>query len=130
MITLDSSQGSITLPNECIWFDEFEWTNIKAKSFYSITGDLIVEPAFTSKGRPITLGGDNAIMQRSDLLELIEWTNVLNLTMVLTLHDGRSFNVIFRYWDVPVVQGTMPKQGYSAPEDEYYYILTLKLVGI
>jgi len=130
MIQLSSEQGTIDLPAESIWLDEFEWTNVKARSFYSISGDFIVEPAYTNKGRPITLGGNNAIIQRSDLLDLIEWANILNLEMVLSLHDGRTFNVIFRYWDVPVIEGTMPKLGYADPQDTYYYTLTLKLAQI
>jgi hypothetical protein len=134
MIKLVSSLGTIELPNECIWVDEFEWTGVKAKSFYSISGDFIAEPVYTGKGRPITFGGDNAVIERADLLELLDWTNHLDLTMVLTLHDNRTFDVIFRYWEPPVVEGVMPKIGYANPYvatgRNYYYILSLKLVQV
>ncbi len=130
MITLDTSEGVLTLPHECIWLDEFEWNKVKARNFYSITGDMIVEKSYVEVGRPITLGGDNAIIKRSDLLTLMEYTDIESISMTLTLHDSRVFNVMFRYWDQPVVEGNAPIQGYSVPDEDHYYILTLKLVTL
>jgi len=130
MITLDSDKGSLVLPKESLWLDEFEWNEVKGRNFFSLTGDMVVEKSFTSKGRPITLGGDNALIQRSDLLTLLEWANTIDITMTLTLHDDRSFNVGFRYWDKPVVKGSMPKKAYADPKPDYYYTLTLKLVAV
>lgn len=132
MITLYSNYYSVnlTLPKESVWIDEFTWTATKSRSYYSINGDLIIEPSFTTKGRPITLSGSNAVFKRSDLEILYSWTNIPNHSLVLTLHDGRNFYTMFRLWDSPVIEPKTPFEGYASPEDGYYYQMTIKLVTI
>ena len=132
MITLYSNHHSInlTLPKESVWIDEFDWTAAKSRSFYSINGDLIIEPSFTAKGRPITLSGSNAVFKRNDLETLYSWVNVPNHSLVLTLHDGRNFDTMFRLWDSPVIEAKTPFGGYAKPEDNHYYELTIKLVTV
>ncbi len=132
MITLYSANydETIELPKECIWTDEFEWSNVKSQMFYSIMGDLIIQPALTTKGRPVTLEGQNAVIKRKNLNILLNWTNMINHILLLTLHDGRSFNVIFKTWEPPVINATSPTGGYANPHDNLYYTLTIKLAII
>ena len=98
MITLYSEINTQTmeLPKELIWKDEFEWNNVIVQNQYSINGDLVIESFNRSKGRPITLSNENAVIQRQNLIELYNWTNTMNHAMVLTLHDNRIFDVFFR----------------------------------
>ena len=129
MISLYSidEDNTIELPKELVWTDEFNWTAVKANKYFSITGDLIIENYHTTKGRLITLSGENAVLQRINLLTLFEWTNIINHHLVLTLHDDRSFNVMFRAWDYPIIEVSNPVNGYAKPQDDNYYKLTLKL---
>ena len=131
MITLYSINRSETLilPNELIWVDEIQWSNVKANLQYSIEGDMIIEYSQTSKGRPITLQGDNALIKREDVLTLYNWVNEINHIMELTLHDNRKFDVVFRYWEEPL-EAKVPFEGYSKPEDGNYYTLTLRMLQI
>lgn len=132
MITLRPAAGDeydeLTLPSELIWEDEFIWNNVKSASFYSITGDFIIQNNVAEAGRPITLSGENAVIKRNNLRILQGWANTLGHKMVLTLHD-RTFDVIFRHWDGAIDQST-PFSGYSNPTDDNYYLLTVRLVTI
>lgn len=133
MITLFSNSHTITitLPDSCEWVDEFNWSSIKSRSFYSIAGDFLVEPFSSTKGRPITLGGNNALIKRVDLLSLVEWSNLMNHTMVLKMHNDQEFDVIFRHWDTPVVEGkALINENYTVPSNDSPYLLTLRLVTV
>ncbi len=132
MITLYSNDltETINLPKELIWTDEFDWGNIVTQHQYSINGDLVIESFTRGKGRPITLSGDNAVLKRQDILNLYSWTNIPNHAMVLTLHDNRDFDVLFRHWEAPVLVANTPFGGYADPQDEFYYSLEIKLVHV
>ncbi len=131
MITLYSTllSENIVLPYELIWEDEFTWVNRKAQMHYSIEGDLLIEPSFAKKGRPLTLQGSNALTDRQTILKLYTWANLENHEMILTLHDARAFTVLFRYWDTPI-ETSLPFEGYAKPDDNSKYLLILRLVEI
>ncbi len=131
MIFLYSSilDTTITLPKELIWKDEFTWTNVKSRIFYSIEGDAVIEYSNASRGKPITLEGQNAVIKRETIAQLYNWANIPNHEMVLTLHDLRNFDVLFRYWDTAFEVFT-PFEGYSKPNNDSKYTLTLRLVEI
>ena len=121
MIVLDT----VTLPEEMHWMDEFEWSDVKASTKLTLHGKMIVENSTVlgSKGRPITLGGDSAWIKREDLLYLMEWAQVPNKQMGLTINDGRVFIVGFRLWEPPVIV-TEPLTGTNHPDAETLYKLT------
>lgn len=128
MIALDT----LTLPDELLWRDEFEWSDVAAVEKRTIGGKLIIQEgrAVESTGRPITLGGDSAWISRSDLATLKGWADELDKSMTLVLHDSREFTVKFRHSEKPVLQAESVA-GYADPEDADQYALTgLKLVVV
>ena len=126
-ITLDT----LTLPEELIWQDEFDWDGIQASTKRTVQGKLIVsqQTAPSAAGRPITLTTDNAWIQRSDLEILQAWAQDMTKTMLLIMHNGVNYNVRFRHWEKPVLSGS-PLIDIADHSADTWYILQLKLVVI
>lgn len=96
--------GAITLPDDLQWVDEFDWLPVSQQVEVSTGGSLIVEEFGQAKGRPITLEGRMegnvgfAMIRRDVLLALQALAATPRTTaLLLTLDDGRTFNVLFRH---------------------------------
>ena len=126
-ITLDT----LTLPDELIWQDEFNWDTIQSSVKRTVQGKLIVaqQTAPSDAGRPITLTTDNAWIQRSDLETLHAWAKDMTKTMTLIMHDGVNYPVRFRHWEKPVLSG-MPLIEIADHDADTWYNLQLKLAVI
>jgi len=98
MTTLVTSSGTITLPDDMLWPDEFKWTPVTQQWDVSLGGSQIIEISTQSFGRPITLKGDPdgpwLSATEMDALRAAEITQG-DTPMTLTLPDGRTFSVIF-----------------------------------
>ncbi len=126
-ITLDG----ISLPGDFVWEDEFQWRSVALESNYSLTGAMIHQTGVKLSGRPITLSASNEFLgpiwiTRSVVDALYGKTALVNHTMVLTLSDGRSFNVMFaeKGIEAKAVYHIAPHQN----NDPYYitiYLLTV-----
>lgn len=125
MILLDD----LELPDELIWVDEFDWSDVKATTKRTIQGKFIIQEISTisQAGRSLTLTSDYSWIERSDLLKLQEWSNEVGKEMAITMHDGRVFICRFRHWDVPVLSSEMVITT-AFPEAGTYYRLNIKLV--
>jgi len=125
MITLDT----LELPDELIWIDEFEWSDVKANTKRTIQGKFIVQELalISQSGRNVTLTSDDSWIERSDLLTLQDWSNTLGKEMTLTMNDGRVFFCRFRHWDTPVLASDMIRPT-AFPEAGTNYRLNIKLV--
>ena len=124
MITL----GTIQLPEELRWVDEFTWTRQSSQVDFTIAGKAIIYSSayLNDATRPITLKADDAWIDRTTLESLFQLAkNELN-SYTLTLNDGRSFVVVFRFWEKPVIE-VSPVQDTAFPNSDTYYKLTLKL---
>jgi len=126
-ITLDT----LTLPDELLWIDEFDWSDVKSNNLYTLQGRLVVEESLilASKGRPITLSSTNAWLDRSDLKILFGWAQEIDKTMTLTMHDEEVFSVGFRHWDEPVL-GIQNITQTPFRTDDVLYTLSLKLAVV
>lgn len=120
---------SLTLPEDLIWIDEFDWSPVEQSQSYSITGALIIQSGTKQAGRLITLSGDNssALISRADL-KLLQIKSNSNSTMVLTLNDARTFNVIFDHKKNPIE--AKPWIDYSTPIDADFYTLKINLLAV
>ena len=122
MITLDALQ----LPDNLRWVDEFAWQPLAMNRGYTLGGKLVLETARMLKGRPITLADENAWISRSDLETLYSMAGA-GAVHTLTLHDGRSFQVMWRYDDAPVIEAE-PIVPYASPDSgDQYALLAIKL---
>ena len=52
--------GSVSLPADMTWIDEFNWPTVIRAREYALTGALIVDSGQRLAGRPITLQGDSS----------------------------------------------------------------------
>jgi hypothetical protein len=120
---------SLTLPEDLIWIDEFDWSPVEQSQSYSITGALIIQSSTKQAGRLITLAGDNSsgLISRANL-KLLQIKSNNNSTMVLTLNDARTFNVIFNHTKNPIE--AKPWIDYSTPDDADFYTLKINLLAV
>ena len=120
--------GSITLPGDLHWVDEFAWGPVERSATRSLTGALIVEESTRILGRPITLEAKSeevgfVWLPRSTVTELYNLAAISGWTGTLTLADARSFTVAFR--DEGISAAPVQHRAPSADSDPY--TLTLKL---
>ena len=124
-ITLDA----ITLPEDLIWVDEFDWSPIAQGSKRSITGALILNSGVKLKGRKITLvGEENWVDCLRSLVKTLHTKLGDDAQMILTLHDARSFNVRFDHQSKPI--NAQPVIDYNNPDDSDNYSLTLRFFTV
>lgn len=122
--------GNIRLPRGMRWVDEFsDWAKVARETEYGITGALIVDVGVRQAGRPITLAAreDQGFIRRDVLLQLHALTEAHpDAVHVLTLADGRTFNVIFADGDASVT--ATPVGLWEVPADHHPYVATLRLL--
>ena len=119
----------ITLPDDLLWINEFDWNPVAQSTKRSLTGALLVQEGQLIHGRPIVLSGngDAGWVSRLTVQNLYALSKAANKTMTLTLPDSRQFTVIFdRSNRAPVeAQQVMP---FAYPDDDNQYLLTLRLL--
>lgn len=89
--------GTVTLPDDLIWSDEYAWSPVSQAVDITLGGALMIQEAAQLKGRPITLVGadDRAWLTSAQIEDLRLLANTANATHSLTLPDARTFNVRF-----------------------------------
>ena len=97
MTTLTDGTTTVTLPDSMQWVDEFDFSPVTQDIQRTIGGGFIVQEGALSYGQPVTLqGGENVWTTREVIKQIQTLASVPNKALVLTLADGRTFNVIFR----------------------------------
>lgn len=96
--------GTIVLPPDMQWADEFNWIARGATAKVTLTGSEIVQSGSLQAGRPITLQGgtDFAWLDYATVEALRTLATEGGTTYTLTFADGRTFAVRFRAEDTPV----------------------------
>lgn len=127
MTTLAYGAVTITLPDDLLWVDEYNWSAVEQVKEYSVTGALIVESAARLAGRPITLmGGENhGWVTRSVLDALLTASNIPGQQFTLTLR-GVAHTVIF---DEGRIEAE-PVFDVSDPEAGDFYVVTLNFAKV
>jgi len=126
-MTLDD----ITLPDDLLWINEFDWNPVAQTTERSLSGALLVQEGQLSHGRSIVLSGNGEAgwVARKTVLELQDLIAAPDKAMTLTLPDLRQLNVIFdRSYGSPVAASPVLKEAY--PTDNSYYYLSLKLITV
>lgn len=134
LLTNLTTNEQLTLPDDLIWQDEYNWAPTVSSVSYTITGAMIVQSAAKQAGRYISLVGpaDMAWVTRATVETLYDWASItLSDTdgrYELTLSDSRQFTVAFRHDDTPVE--AEPVLGIAAKSDQDFYRLTLRLLEL
>ncbi|WP_422137693.1 hypothetical protein [Endozoicomonas sp. ALC020] len=126
-MTLDT----ITLPDDLLWINEFDWNPVEQSQDRSLTGGLLVQEQSKQSGRPIELSGglDAGWVDRSTVVELQSLSELANKSMLLKLPDGRQFTVIFdRTNGSPIEARQVLPSAY--PDDHHFYQLSLRLLVV
>ncbi len=121
--TLDA----VALPEELVWRDEFKWTPVKQSIEYTLPGAQIIDSGVKLAGRPISLNDENAWVDYMTLNALYAKLQA-DSEMVLTLIDGRVFNVRFDHQNTPLT--ATPVIDYNHPDNNDFYRLSLKFITV
>jgi hypothetical protein len=126
--------GTVALPPDLQWLDEFSWVALGMTVKTSLTGAEIVQSGAVQAARPITLQGGNdfAWLDYATVEALRTLASAPAATYTLTLADGRTFTVRFRCEDspveaVPVLHRGTPDTG-KRDALQYVPIIRLKTV--
>ncbi len=121
----------VTLPDDLLWTNEFDWNPVEQHIDRSLNGALLIQEQLQLYGRAITLSGGQEAgwVKRSTVASLLALNLVPNRVMALILPDGRQFSVIFdRKNGSPIqAQQILP---FAYPDDHYQYSLTLHLLTV
>lgn len=120
--------GGVTLDNDLIWTDEFQFTSTAGTANRTIDGHMIVQVATTTGGQPMTLtgGADFGWQKRSTVLALQVLADWPEDTIEVTLPDGRVFQTQLRVEEQPCIAFT-PVTTASAPGADFWYYGTVNL---
>ncbi len=122
---------TITLPDDLLWVNEFDWNPVHQSQKRSLTGALMIQEQNKQHGRSIELSGGQEAgwVSRSTVISLLTLSETPNKVMTLTLPDLRQFSVIFdRSSGSPVeAQQILP---FAFPDNHYQYSLTLRLLTV
>ena len=124
--------GTIALPADMHWEDEFSWSPTSMKADRSITGSFIVQVGTKVGGRRITLraGDDTAWVTREVLDRLKSLQRDLSAPVfTLVMADGRGYNVAFDETSGPAITAVAKQPG-KAPEATDYFVVTLTFMEI
>lgn len=123
--------GAIQIPRGMVWSDEFAWSGYERASERSTTGALLLDAGLKKKGRPITLQGqqDAGWINRQLLEQIVALADAAAFdTHVLTLADGRVFNVKFAPVDLPVSGEPLARP--ELPVADYPYVAIVRLITV
>ena len=122
---------TITLPDDLLWINEFEWNSVDQTTERSLTGALLVQEGQLTHGRPIVLSGNGEAGWVSWLTvkNLFALSKAANKTMTLTLPDSRQFPVIFDRSNGAPVEA-LQVLPFAYPEDSDQNLLTLRLLTV
>lgn len=114
-----------------IWVDEFDWTGIVSEVSAAVNGNLVVQEAAVTSGRPVTLKGgvDYGWLTRSDLLALQALAGVPEATYTLT-YGGTEHTVRWRHEEGQVIEATPVIDYEAADHGDDYHQITLKLITV
>jgi hypothetical protein len=123
--------GTLPLPPDLHWSDEFNWLPVGASSKTSVAGSKIVQTGRLLAARPITLeGGDDfAWISYAEVEALRDMAGEPDTFRNLVLPDGRTFTVRFRLEEVAVEAEPVLHRGTPSltKRDALQFIPTIRL---
>jgi hypothetical protein len=123
-----STLGSVTIPDDLIWSDEFSWSPVSQSQELTLGGALVLQESLQLKGRPITLKGseDRAWMDKADVEALFALAATPGQTHTLTLPGPRAFTVAFNRKDGQPIRARQLMVG----DDDVWVVEEIKLIEV
>lgn len=121
--------GSILLPPDMQWKDEFTWVRSSVSNAIGLTGKLLQQRrVLRNGGRPITLvsAPDAALLNRAQLTALHALCET-GAAFTLVFADGRSYTVRFDDTDNKPIEAE-PIQPGKVPHTKDLYVTTLRFM--
>ncbi len=121
---------TMTLPDNLLWVNEFDWTPVAQSTDRSLTGSLIVSESLMTYGRSIVLGdGENSWLTLADMNTLFALSEIPKKKMLLTLPGGRAFTVIFDQSEGAPIEArqVLPL---TNPDDSDFYAVVIRLLTV
>ena len=122
--------GTIELPDDLLWIDEFDWNPVAQEIDRTLTGGLIIQEQSKLYGRPVTLSGENnsGWVTRATVNQVVTLSESANSTLSLTLPDSRVLSVIFDRANGSIM--AQPLFYSSNPALDDYYSITIRLLTV
>lgn len=124
------SLGGIQLPEETIWVDRFNSTQVSQTRKRSLAGRQIITALQLIAGRPITLQSGEAFgwMTKTTLDQISTLADQVGATYTL-IFGVETFTVAFRHDDPPAFEfvSFVPRTTHESTD---YFVGTIKLVTV
>lgn len=135
-LTNVSTGVELSLPNDLLWENEFDWSPVLTDQEYSTTGTLFIDQWVKQTGRPISLRAgedDMGWVKRPVAQTLVEWAATAGAVFKLKFEyptDTREFDVIFDSTNggQPVSATPVKKFPGHSPNDEFR--IAIKLIEV
>ena len=119
--------GSITIPDNTVWLDRYDWTGVHKAVTRTIGGGLVIQTTDKTGGRPVTLDlGWVAKSTLDDLAALRDDSETESFTV--TLPDATTITCAFAPVEVPI--RAEPLQSYTTHQDPDYFQVVVQLVEV
>lgn len=118
----------ITLPDDVIWPDEFQYNQVEQTRERSLTGGLLIQEGVKQYGRPITLEG---WLDRTTLDQVYAREALTSPGFEIALPDGRTHTVVFdRSRGLAVEAEPVTPYTKASNTPDWKYRVTLRLVTV
>lgn len=122
--------GALALREGMLWVEEFAYTGIVQSIKPTLGGTPVLFTATESGPLVLTLRSeaDQGWQTYAQVKTLLAMAKVVDGVYLLTM-GGRSYSVMFRHYDPPVIEAEpiIPRTAY---QDTDYFTVTLKLISI
>lgn len=127
--TLVNGATTLTLSDDLLWTDEFDWAAVEQSQQYGLTGALILDSAAKVSGRTIRLeaGDDYGWMARSTLSTLRTWAGLAGQQFTLN-YRSVAHTVVFDHAAGAI--DASPVLGCPDPIDADYYVVSLRFLKV
>jgi len=119
----------LILPDDLVWIDEFEYSDIAQSQKRTLNGALIINESAKVKGRSITIDSVGAVwVTRSKIQALKDMNDTLNGIFTLTFHE-RSYLVKFNKSSGSAITVKQVVEC-SDPNEDSPYTVTIRLIEV
>ncbi len=127
--TLTYNAVTVTLPDDIIWSDEYDWHPVVQSSEFTTTGALLIESAVKQAGRPISLNNteDQAWLTKADCDQIKTWASLPGIVLTF-VYRGVTHSVMFDHEKTAFE--AIPLVFYRLMVSGDYYIVNLRFIEV